>query len=499
MANFSTNRDSMPTGRTTQFPQQQVRRQQVRQQAPRQQQPRRPMPRQQQPRPQQAMYASGAAVGQRQTARVPRQAVERARQVAQRAKQPKQKVRMFYKNPGKINGGFLATLVILQVFGLIMLFSASYARALYKFGNIYEYFGPQVLYACVGFAAMWVASYFNYQWIRKWAWELYFLVLFLLVVVLFMPPISGCRRWINITGLPTIQVSEIAKFSLILLLAHLLARYQNRIEGKIPGSGAWDNFKLTILLPGAILLPILVLLFLEPHNSAMILMCCIAAAIMLVGGALMRWFVTAGTAAVAAAAAMLIFRGGYVQSRLQGWLDPFSDIQGSTMQTGQSLYTIGSGGLFGVGIGNSIQKHMWLPEAQNDFIFAVLCEELGFVGATICIVLFVLLIIQGIIIAKQAPDRFGSLLVIGCMAQIGFQFMFNVAVVTNTIPNTGISLPFFSSGGTSLMLLLGQMGVVLSVCRAGNRKRADEKAAKEEEREAQRQKEEAEDTYARFR
>ncbi len=183
--------------------------------------------------------------------------------------------------------------------------------------------------------------------------------------------------------------------------------------------------------------------------------------------------------------------------RLQGGRQPFSDRQDSTRQTGQSLYTIGSGGLFGVGIGNSVQKHMWLPEAQNDFIFAILCEELGFVGALICILLFLLLIFQGIVIAWNAPDRFGSLLVVGCIAQISFQFLFNVAVVTNTIPNTGISLPFFSSGGTSLLMLLGQMGVVMSVCRAGNRKKADEKAAAEQEKQAQRAQEEA-DPYARF-
>ena len=219
---------------------------------------------------------------------------------------------------------------------------------------------------------------------------------------------------------------------------------------------------------------------------------------MLVGGSLMRWFILAAGGAVSAAAVMLLLRDGYVQERLQGWLDPFSDMKDSTLQTGQSLYTIGSGGMFGVGIGNSVQKHMWLPEAQNDFIFAVLCEELGFVGAMLCIMLFLLLIIQGLVIAYRAPDRFGSLLVVGCIAQVSFQFLFNVAVVTNTIPNTGISLPFFSSGGTSLMLLLGQMGIVLSVCRAGNRKRADERARQEKERQEQREREE-QDPYARFR
>ena len=505
MASYPTNRPSMPAGRSSVSGQSRQRQPYRTAQSGAQRSAR---------SAQEAPRTAGTSAGQRrpqqrqqprrqpQQQPRPQQTTAQKRMAAIRQKEPKTKVRMFYKNPGAVNGGFVATMVILQVFGLIMLFSASYATALYKFENSYEYFGPQTLYACVGFAAMWIASRVDYHWLRNWSWKLYFIVLFLLVVVLFMPPIKGCRRWINISHFPTIQVSEIAKFSLILLLAHLFARYQKRIEGKIPGAGAMENFKLTIVLPGMVLLPILVLLYLEPHNSAMILMCCITASIMMVGGAMMRWFLSAGGVAVAGAAAMLILRGGYVQERLQGWLDPFSDMQDSTLQTGQSLYTISSGGLFGVGIGNSIQKHMWLPEAQNDFIFAVLCEELGFVGAAICILLFLLLIIQGLIIAKQAPDRFDRLLEVGCITQIGFQFIFNVAVVTNTIPNTGISLPFFSSGGTSLMLLLGQMGIVLSVCRAGNKKRAEERAAREEqkeaEQEAQRKKDE-QDPYARFR
>lgn len=442
----------------------------------------------------------------RQTYRAPRtgpsgQRAEHMRKAARQARQIRKesqpRVRMFYKHPGKLNGAFLANLIILQVFGLIVLFSASYATSLNKFGNSYEYVGPQAIYAVVGLAAAWLISLVDYHWLRKFSWFLYFVTLVLLVVVLFMPPIKGCRRWINVSFFPTIQVSEIAKFALILLLSHLFARYQKRIEGQFPGAGPMQNLKLTIFLPAALLAPILVLLLLEPHHSAMILMCCIAASIMLVGGAMLRWFFLAGGAAVAAISLLLITRGGYVQERLQGWLQPFSDMQDSTRQTGQSLYTIGSGGIFGVGIGNSVQKHMWLPEAQNDFIFAILCEELGFVGAVICILLFLLLIFQGIVIAWNAPDRFGSLLVVGCISQISFQFLFNVAVVTNTIPNTGISLPFFSSGGTSLLMLLGQMGVVMSVCRAGNRKKADEKAAAEQEKQAQRVREDA-DPYARF-
>ena len=379
---------------------------------------------------------------------------------------------MFTKDPGPLSGGLLANLVVLLVFGLIVLFSGSYAIAYYKFGDSYHYIRSQAIYAVVGFAAMLIISRVNYRWLLRFAWPLYWVTLVLLVAVLFMPPINDVHRWINIKGLPTVQVGEIAKFSIVLLLATLFEQNRSRMR----------NFRQGILLPGVLLLPMLVLLRLEPHNSAMILMCCITATMMFVGGTNLMWFGVGGGAAAGGIALLLITSKGYVQERFAGWLDPFSDVLDSTMQTAQGLYTIGSGGWFGVGLGNSTQKHLWLSEAQNDFIFAILGEELGFVGALLCIALFALLIAQGIYVAVNAPDRAGCLLVVGVMAQIGFQFFFNVAVVTNTIPNTGISLPFFSSGGTSLLLLLGEMGVVFSVSRAANKARAERKARQAEEK-----------------
>ena len=382
---------------------------------------------------------------------------------------------LFAKKPGPVNGGFVATLLVLVVFGLLMLFSASTASAFYKFGDSFYYIRSQALYAALGLGVMWVVSRLDYHWIRQFTWPLYAVVLVLLVVVIATcDPINGCRRWLYWEGvrLPTVQVSEIAKFSMILCMAHLFEKYRSRVKG----------FRYGVLVPGVLLAPILVLLVLEPHYSAMVLMCCITAAMMFCGGTGLGWFGAGLAAAGGGGAWFLLTRMDYVQERLKGWLDPFSDVLDSTHQTAQSLYTIGSGGLFGVGLGNSVQKHLWLPEAQNDFIFSVLCEELGFVGAVLCILLFALLIIQGIVIAVRSPDRFGSLLVVGVMAQVGFQFMFNVAVVTNTVPNTGISLPFFSSGGTSLLLLLGEMGLVLGVCRAGNKKRAEQRAAEAAER-----------------
>ncbi|MBQ7860067.1 MAG: FtsW/RodA/SpoVE family cell cycle protein, partial [Faecalibacterium sp.] len=202
--------------------------------------------------------------------------------------------------------------------------------------------------------------------------------------------------------------------------------------------------------------------------SGTLLILCIGAVLMFVGGTGLKWFAMAGVGGVAAIAVVLVAMPDlvpYAQSRLESWLDPFADPLGSGHQTIQSLYAIGSGGATGLGLGNSRQKHLYVPEPQNDFIFSILCEELGFIGACAVILLFVLLLLRGIAIAARAPDKFGALLVVGFVVQVTLQAVLNMAVVTNTIPNTGISLPFFSSGGTSLMMLLGEMGIVLAVSR----------------------------------
>ena len=215
-------------------------------------------------------------------------------------------------------------------------------------------------------------------------------------------------------------------------------------------------------------------MLLEPHLSGTLLILAIGAILMFVGGTGLRWFALAGAggaAAVAAAVVLVPDLVPYAQDRLATWLDPFADPLGDGHQTIQSLYAIGSGGAAGVGLGNSRQKYLYVPEPQNDFIFSILCEELGFIGAACVMLLFLLLLVRGMIIAARAADRFGALLVVGFVAQVVLQAVLNIAVVTNTIPNTGISLPFFSSGGTSLMMLLGEMGIVLSVSRSGTQRR----------------------------
>ncbi len=355
---------------------------------------------------------------------------------------------------------FLVLVLTLVTFGLVMLYSASYAVALYRRNDAFAYIRPQLLFAAVGLIALYLASRVDYHIYHKLAWPMLALSLVLLVVVLFMPEYNGCKRWIVLPGLGTLQPSEIAKFSVILTFSHIISLNHQRMK----------RFSVGVLPFAAILGVLAVLMLLEPHLSGTLLLFGIGAVLMFVGGTGMRWFALAGglgAAAIVGAVILLPDLVPYAADRLSSWIDPFSDPLGDGHQTIQSLYAIGSGGATGLGLGNSRQKYLYVPEPQNDFIFSILCEELGFVGACLVILLFVLLLLRGAVIALRAPDKFGALLTVGFVVQVVMQAVLNMAVVTNTIPNTGISLPFFSSGGTSLMMLLGEMGIVLSVSRQG--------------------------------
>ena len=305
---------------------------------------------------------------------------------------------------------------------------------------------------------MWAASRVDYHLYHKLAWPLLGISLLLLVAVLFMPEYNGCKRWLVLPGLGTLQPSEIAKCAVVLVFAHIISLNQNRMQGFAVG-----------VLPFVLVLgTVAALMLLEPHLSGTVLILGIGAVLMFVGGTGLKWFLLAGAGGAGAIGAAVVAMPDlvpYAASRLSSWIDPFADPLGDGHQTIQSLYAIGSGGAAGLGLGNSRQKHLFVPEPQNDFIFSIVCEELGFVGACGVILLFVLLLCRGITLAAHAPDRFGALLVVGFVVQVALQAVLNIAVVTNTIPNTGISLPFFSSGGTSLMMLLGEMGIVLSVSR----------------------------------
>ena len=353
---------------------------------------------------------------------------------------------------------FLCVLLMLLCLGLLMLFSAGYAVALYRRGDAYTYIRPQLLFAALGLAAMYAASLVDYHIWHKLAWPIMGLSLLLLVVVLFMPEYNGCKRWIVLPGLGTLQPSEIAKFAVVLVFSHIISLNHDRMQG----------FAAGVLPFGIILGLVAVLMLLEPHLSGTLLILSIGAVLMFVGGTGLRWFALAGglgLGTIFAAVLALPQLVPYAADRLSTWRDPFADPLGEGHQTIQSLYAIASGGVAGLGLGNSRQKYLYVPEPQNDFIFSILCEELGFIGAALVILLFLLLLLRGITLAVRARDKFGALLVVGFVVQVVLQAILNIAVVTNTIPNTGISLQFFSSGGTSLLMLLGEMGIVLSVSR----------------------------------
>ena len=370
---------------------------------------------------------------------------------------PLARVRRAAAQPG-LDLPFLAILLLLLCYGLIMLYSAGYAVALYRRGDAYTYIRPQLLFAALGVAAMYAASLVDYHIWHKLAWPLLGVSLALLVLVLFMPEYNGCKRWIVLPGLGTLQPSEIAKFSVVLVFAHIISLNHDRMK----------TFTAGVLPFGAVLGAVAVLMLLEPHLSGTLLILGIGAVLMFMGGTGLKWFGLAGALGAGAIAAALVFLPDlvpYAMDRLASWQDPFADPLGEGHQTIQSLYAIASGGVMGLGLGNSRQKYLYVPEPQNDFIFSILCEELGFVGAAAVIVLFLALFLRGMTVAVRARDKFGALLVVGFVTQVILQAVLNIAVVTNTIPNTGISLPFFSSGGTSLLMLLGEMGIVLSVSR----------------------------------
>ena len=360
---------------------------------------------------------------------------------------------------GGIDLTFMFLVLILLAIGLIMLFSASYASAYYETGNSFYYISRQLLFAIVGIIGMFVVANIDYHILHRFAFLIYIGTVFLLILVLFVHTREDARRWIPL-GFTTFQPSELAKFAVVLIFAHLISTNYDRM--KDPKYGVWPF----LALMGIVVL----LMLLEPHLSGTILILSIGIIMMFVGGTDLKWFMIGGLLLAAAVVVIVLIPGviPYAMSRIQHWRDPWIDPQGKGFQTIQSLYAIGSGGLMGVGIGNSRQKHLYLPEPQNDFIFSVVCEELGFIGATLIILVFVLLIWRGYVIAMRCRDRFGSMLAIGLTTQVGVQTILNIAVVSNTIPNTGISLPLFSSGGTALVMLLAEMGVILSVSRQTN-------------------------------
>ncbi len=367
---------------------------------------------------------------------------------------------------GKMDMVFFGMVMLLLTVGLIMMFSASYAFAYYNYGDSYKFILRQAVFAVAGVAVMLFVSLIDYRWLAKFniPWFLYVGSVGMLGLVLALPPMSegfDYKRWISIGGF-SFQPSEVAKFAVILLFSYLISKNYKRMQ----------EFKFGIVYFLGLLGLVCGLLVFEPHLSATVLVFSIGVILMIAGGVKMSHMMLLG--GVGLGGIVIVVLTGivdYASSRFQYWLDPWADATGKGYQTIQSLLAIGSGGLWGRGLGNSRQKYLWVPEPHNDFIFSIVCEELGLIGAFCVLAGFGILIWRGVSIAMRAPDRFGALLTLGVVFQVGLQAALNILVVTNTIPNTGISLPFFSYGGTSLLMLLAQMGVVLSVSRSSTVKK----------------------------
>ena len=361
---------------------------------------------------------------------------------------------------GPIDLPFFVLVMLLLAIGLVMLLSASFPSAYDETdgANPLYYFSRQAVFAVMGVAAMIFIGKINYQRFRALGKPLLYLSVILLALVL-VPGLGITRynatRWLGIPGTSLqFQPSEIAKVAVVIYFADSISKKKDQMR----------SFRYGIVPYALILMVLAGLVLPEPHLSGAILILGAGAAMMLVGG--INWAWVGG--AIGAAAGLLyvvLFVVGYNTSRITSWLDPWADAQGSGYQLAQSLIAIGSGGLLGVGLGKSRQKYMYLPEEHNDFIFAIVCEELGLIGAVIIMALFAALVLRGFWIALHARDRFGSLLVVGVMTLLGVQTFLNIGVVTGLLPTTGISLPFFSYGGTALSIQLAEMGIVLSVSR----------------------------------
>ena len=391
--------------------------------------------------------------------------------------------------PAGVDKPFLILTLVILMIGVVMVLSASFARAFYTSGEPMRLFTRQLVFAVSGVAIMLLVSRISVRAMSRWSTQLLVVSVALLVIVLVIGiRINDARRWIGIgseNSSFTFQPSEIAKVAVVLSFAQMMCKF---------GRARMMTFRYGVMPFAVITVIVVVLLGMEPHYSAAIIITALAAIMMFAGGTRLRWFILAGVAA-SLLVGLLIFMGGggrapsteaaqgaqdgaeqpaqikwgekigYAGRRIDAWLDPEDDPLGAGFQIRQSLYAVGSGGLLGQGIGQSRQKYLYLPEEHNDYIFAVVCEELGFIGAMLILMLFVLLIVRGFWLALHAKDKYSSLITTGITSLLAIQVFLNVAVVTNLVPATGISLPFFSYGGTALWIQLVQMGIILAVSR----------------------------------
>lgn len=349
-----------------------------------------------------------------------------------------------------------------------MVLSASAPSSLSTNGNSYTYVIKQLVFAIIGIILMFIISRFDYRIYKKF-YKIAYIISIAALISVIIPGIGvevkGAKRWINL-GFGNFQPSEIAKIGLIIFYAGYLTEHKNELG--FFWRGCIKSF--SFLIP-----PIAILFFIQDHLSASVVIIAITSIMMIMGGTKIKDFITIAVAGGSVGAAGMLFlatkgtKGTFRLARLTTFLDPWQDPTGDGWQVTQGLYAIGSGGLFGVGLGQSKQKYLYIPEPHNDFIFAIIAEELGFVGCLVVISLFAIFIWRGILTAMKAPDSFGSLLAVGITSLVGIQAIINIAVVTSSMPATGMSLPFFSYGGTALLILLCSMGVLLNISRAGSK------------------------------
>lgn len=361
----------------------------------------------------------------------------------------------FLNNP--VDFTLVITILLLLSIGLVMVLSASSPSALSESGNSYSYFSKQLIFALLGIAAMCFISKIDYRFYKKFykhAWWISLLLLALVIVA--GRTVNGAKRWIYFTETLSFQPSELVKLLMIIFYAGLLVKNRDEL----------GDFRKGFLKHICLLAPIIGLLLLEPHFSASIVIIGICSVMMIMAGCKFWHFIATGGIVGIPAMIVLIIKEPYRLQRVVTFLNPWQDATGDGWQVIQSLYAIGSGGLFGAGLGESKQKFLYIPEPHNDFIFSILGEELGFVGCAIVLILFAIFIWRGILIALKAPDMFGSLIAIGITALVAIQVIINIAVVTSSMPATGMPLPFFSYGGTSLFFLLCGMGILLNISRA---------------------------------
>ena len=357
----------------------------------------------------------------------------------------------------------LVTVLLLLALGIVMVLSASSPTALAEDGNSYSYVSKQVGFAAIGIVAMLIISKIDYKIYRKYYKIIYVIAIGLLLLVpLIGYEVGGAKRWINIGGLFSLQPSEIVKIGIIVFYAAYLAKRKDDIK----------KLKEGFIQPLILLVPVIVILIIfQTHLSATIVITFVVLVMMLVAGTRLKYFLTIGTSLAALGAGILFLLAKFAKigtfrlTRLVSFMDPWADPTGDGWQAIQNLYAIGSGGLFGVGLGDSKQKYLYISEPHNDCIFAVLAEELGFIGCAIVIILFGIFIWRGILAAIKAPDLFGTLLATGITALVAIQVIINIGVVTAVLPVTGMPLPFFSYGGTSLLILLCSVGVLLNISR----------------------------------